>query len=137
MNPVVDKEFANDAVSEKAVRFVQFNAQKSQFATIELQKQVETFTNAFLLLQEPKVVKGKPYGFPKWAKLCSTERQFRAAIVHSKGLRVFKLPQFTDQDVVTCLWEKVANQPTGSMGKCPFLGNWWKQWNMLIESRWK
>jgi hypothetical protein len=60
----LDEEFENDAVSEKAVRFVQFNAQKSQFATIELQKQVETFTNAFLLLQEPKVVKGKPYGFP-------------------------------------------------------------------------
>jgi len=50
----MDEEFVNDIVSGKAVRFVQLNAQKSQFATIELQKQVETLQTHFYYYKNQK-----------------------------------------------------------------------------------
>jgi hypothetical protein len=60
-----DEEFENDIVSGKAVSFVQLNAQKSQFATIELKKQVETFTKCIFITAGTKSSEGQAIWFPE------------------------------------------------------------------------
>jgi ribonuclease HI len=94
--------------NRSVVRGVQINLRKSDVATTNLLKKCEKLKSFILFLQEPKVVKSKIklQGAKMHYNSMVGENKPQVAIGHSNDLDIYSIPNFTDRDVCTCIWNK-------------------------------
>jgi hypothetical protein len=89
---------------------IQINLRKSHVATTNLLRKCEQLDSYILFLQEPIYNKNNRIKLHHKIKthyhVDNTDRQVRVAIGHTSDLEIFSIPNLTDHDTCTALWNK-------------------------------
>jgi hypothetical protein len=96
-----------------SVKGIQINLGKSVSASTNLTLKCKKIKSYILFIQEPQVIKGKiNLNRIKLHYHKQLELRPRAAIGHSDDLDLLSIPNLTDKDVCSCLWNKPGdNKP--------------------------
>jgi hypothetical protein len=100
--------------SNNAVKGIQINLGKSLIASTNLIKRCGKIKSFIFFIQEPQVYKGRiNLNRIKLHYHKQIEQRPRAAIGHSSDLDILSIPNLTDKDVCSCLWNKPGDsKPT-------------------------